>query len=163
MKLLTYHRVIQNGISEYGNLHMRKNVLSISQGGERLAIAHGTKSLMPITFKPDRTFTLSDRTKVAFQVLESQTRKFREIEADIFRAYLCPGISKLVFIVPTNQDGENVIRITEIIQDGLEHLGVRKDLHLFLVLTIPRTVRRATDVLFYLNNVRVNRQIFGAA
>ena len=98
---------------------MRKNVLSISRGGERLAIAHGTKSLMPITFKPDRTFTLSDRTKVAFQVLESQTRKFREIEADIFRAYLCPGISKLVFIVPTNQDGENVIRITEIIQDGL--------------------------------------------
>ena len=140
---------------------MRMNVLSVSKGGERLAISHGTRPLTPITFKPDRTFTLNDRTKVAFQVLESQAQKLREIEADILRAFLCPGISKLVFIVPADEDGANVIRITSIIQDGLEHLGVKRGLNLFLVLTIPRTVKTVTDVLFYLNNPRVIRQIFG--
>lgn len=155
--------MIQDGISEFGKLHMRKSVLNVSAGGERLVIPHGTKTLSPITFKPDRIFTLSDRTKVAFQVLESQAKKHREIEADIFRAYLCPGISKLVFIVPTDEDGENVIRITSIIQDGLEHLGLKKDLNLFLVLTIPKSVTSVPSVLSYLNEPRVNRQIFGKA
>jgi len=142
---------------------MRKNVLNVSQGGESLVIAHGTKRLSPIMFKPDRIFTLSDRTKVAFQVLESQAKKCREVEADILRAYLCPAISKLVFIVPTDEDGDNINRITSIIQDGLEHLGVEKGLNLFLVLVIPRSVASIPDVLFYLNQPRVNRQIFRKA
>jgi hypothetical protein len=160
--VLPYHRVIQDAISEFGRLHMGKDVLSVSNGGERLVIIHGTKPLSPIYFKPDRIFTLNDTTKVAFQILGSQAEKFREIEADTFRAYLCPGISKLVFIAPTTNDADNVSRITAIIQDGLAHLGVKKD-KLFLVLTIPRNVRKASAVRFYLNQPKINREIFGKA
>lgn len=155
--------MVQDSITEFGKLHLGGNVLSVSRGGERLVIPHATKDLKPITFKPDRIFTLNDRTKVAFQVLESQTKKDREIEADVFRAYLFSGISKLIFIVPSVQDADNVSRITSIIQDNLEHWGVKKDLGLFLVLTIPRSAKSTADALFYLNQSRVNKQIFGKA
>lgn len=155
-----YHRIIQDGITEFGNLHKGKEVLSFSRGGEKLVITHRTKVLTPITFKPDRVFTLSDRSKVAFQVLGSQANKYREIEADIFRAYLCPGISKLVFIVSTALEADNVSRITAIIQDGLENLGVRKDLHLFLILVIPKTVRSPTDIALDLSDQRFTKELF---
>ena len=97
---------------------------------------------------------------MVFQVLGSQARKGREIEADIFRAYLYNGVSKLIFIVPSETDGENVSRITEIIQDGLDSLGISKDLRLFLTLVIPKKVRGSESALKYLNDRRVLAEVF---
>jgi len=158
--LQDYHRKIQDAILKFGELHLGKEILSISKGGERLRITHRTKSIDPITFKPDGIFTLKNRTKMVFQVLGSQARKGREIEADIFRAYLYNGVSKLIFIVPSETDGENVSRITEIIQDGLDSLGISKDLRLFLTLVIPKKVRGSESALKYLNDRRVLAEVF---
>jgi hypothetical protein len=151
---------MQNAILQFGKLHLHKEIRSISKGGERLIISHRTKGLSPIVFKPDRIFTLQNRSKIAFQVLETQTSKYREIEADILRAYLCAGVSKLVFIVPTNFDLENVSRIAEIIQDGLENLGVERDTRLFMTLLIPKEVVDIESALVYLNNRKSINEIF---
>jgi hypothetical protein len=158
--MLHYHRVIQQGIDEFGNSHLRQEVSSISKGGEKLQIIHRTKNLKPITFKPDRVLTLRDRTKVAFQILGSQASKRREIEADIIRAYLCIGISKLVFVVSSPSDYKTVNGISDIIRDVLEALGARDDLNLNLTILIPKNVRSPAAVASYLNEPAIMREIF---
>jgi len=158
--MLPYHRIVQQAIDELGAAHLNKEVASVSRGGEKLQIIHRTKALTPITFKPDRVFTLRDRSKVAFQVLASQAGKHREIEADILRAFLCIGISKLVFIVPSSSDMENVNRICDIIQDVLEALGAREDYNLSMTILIPKSVRNQKDVIAELDRPQITREIF---
>ena len=158
--MLGYHRTIQKGIDEFGTLHLRNEVSSFSKGGEWLQIIHRTKQLQPIKFKPDRVFTLRNRSKVVFQVLGSQAGKPREIEADIFRAFLCLGISKLVFIVPTSTDYDNVNRVSDIIRDVLEALGARDDLDLSMTILIPKKVKSPSAVKDYLNESTTAREIF---
>ncbi len=155
-----WHSIVSKGILEYGNLHLHKEVTSVSKGGENLVITHRTKPLNQIMFKPDSVFTLKDRTMLAFQILASQAKNYREVEADIFRAYLCKGISKLVFIVPTNSILENVSMRTDVIQDGLEAMGVTKNIDLFLTLLIPTDVRNQKAVLEYLTARSTTREIF---
>ncbi len=158
--MMPYHRMVQKAIDEFGAAHLHKEVASVSTGGERLQIIHRTKPLKPITFKPDRVFTLRDRSKVAFQVLASQAGRHREIEADILRAFLCSGISKLVFIVSTPSAMKNVNRICDIIQDVLEALGAREDYNLSLTILIPESVRNPNVAMADLNRPEVTREIF---
>ncbi len=157
-----YHKTIQEAILDFGNLHLHKKIISISKGNEILYIQHRTKDkLKALTFKPDGIFTLKKgKSRVVFQVLDSQAKRNREIEADIFRAYFCPGVAKLVFIVPTEEDLENVSRISSIIQDNLERYGSDFDIGFSLTLLIPKTVRNRKSALSYLTPPRTSNEIF---
>jgi hypothetical protein len=121
-----YHKLIQSGIIDFGNNCKRGgHLLSISQ--RTLYINHPSNIFIkPIIYKPDVTFTTKDRRKCIFQILDSQTKNKREIEADIFRAFLCDGVKALVFIVKTKPDCKMVQGIVSIIQGVLHDYGVEE-------------------------------------
>ena len=165
--MLNYHRVVQNAILDFGTSHMHKEITSVSKGGELLYIHHRSDpKLKPMTVKPDGIFIMNNqfKSKIVFQVLDSQRKHNREIEADIFRAYLCSGVGRLVFVVPTKQDLENVSRLSSIIQDNLEGYGNKFYINFALTLLIPKIVgdrkMNRKMALRYLAAPNTSREIF---
>ena len=155
-----YHKLVQRGITIFGKPHLENELLSVQEGGTIMRIYHPTnKDLDPLTFQPDRIFTLNDKSKIIFQVLGAQARKNREIEADIFRVFLCSGILKLIFITPSKESAENVDRIAAIVQKTLEIHGTRKAaLPTVLTIVVPETTTTPEVAAGYL--IKVEKEIF---
>jgi hypothetical protein len=159
--LITYHKVIEKGIKLFGNKHLHGAVLSHKK--ITLFICHPNNlKIKPIIYKPDMVFTLSDKRKYTFQVLDSQLKHKREIEADIFRAFLCAEVSRLVFIVPTQQGYVMVKGIVDIIHDTLYNYDINpKALPIVLIIKIPKHVKGDKTVLKYLEEVESqDKEIF---
>jgi hypothetical protein len=157
-----YHRKVQKGIISFGeNCKKRGVILNISQ--RKLFINHPTdRRINPIEYQPDVTFTTLDRgRKCTFQVISSQAKNKRQIEADIFRAFLCPEVSKLILIVPDSSKLKTVKNIHSIIQDTLLDYGIdRKMLPITIFIKIPYGIRGSKEVVGYLEDVDKKSKLF---
>jgi hypothetical protein len=150
-----YHRLVQAGIVLFGKTCQGKTILTVSGGGKTLFIHHSTnRRLRPLEYKPDAIFVAKDRRKIVFQVLGSQAKKNREIEADMIRAFLCSEVSRIVFIAPTVKYYNNIVRISGILQDALLSYGLKeKAIPIIIVLKIPK-IRRSKAVIPYLSGIK---------
>lgn len=152
-----YHRRVQQGIKLFAEHPDNKNhFLSVNLGSKIFRIHHPTNGkLAPLEYKPDATITPEKRSKIVFQVLDSQARKNREIEADMIRAFLSPEVSIMVFVVESPEYAKNVNRISAIISDNLVDSGVPgKKLPLTIALAIPRGIRSAEEATKHLKKIR---------
>jgi hypothetical protein len=156
-----YHKIIQDGIILFGK-SKKEEILNISK--RKLLIYHPSpnkRNITPIEYHPDVTFTVSDRRKYTFQVLGSQIKHKREIEADIFRAFLSPEVSKLIFIASNKKDIEMVDNITTIIEENLLDYGIkRKALPITIFIKIPSRIKKAEDVVRFLKSYDKNSKLF---
>jgi hypothetical protein len=107
------------------------------------------------------TFTLPDRKKCTFQVLKSQLKSKRQIEADIFRAILSPEVSKIVFTAPHKQGTKMVKGIHSIIQETLLEYGINeKTLPIAIFIEIPSSVKSKSDIVAALKQVDKRSKLF---
>jgi hypothetical protein len=154
-----YHDIVKAGIIEFGKKYVGKEILSVSK--KKLFIHHRDKTSIKIVYEPDVTFTIDDRSEYTFQILHSQAKKKREIEADIFRAILSPEVSKLLFIVPNIGDKKSVMAIHTIIEDKLLNYGMRpKALPITMFIVMPEEVKSKEDVVIYLDNIAKREKKF---
>ncbi len=153
----TYHRHVQRGIKLFGEDASNKDLfLNVTIGGTIIRIHHPTRgSLAPLEYKPDAIITSRNRRKIVFQVLDSQARKNREIEADMFRAFLSWEVSMIVFVTDSQMTARNVDRIWSIVSGILAEYKVEaRMMPKAAFLVIPRNIRSPESAFSYLNSVR---------
>lgn len=149
-----YHRNVQQSIKLFGeDRNNREQFLNVTVGGTIIRIHHPTnRKLPPLEYRPDAIITSRNRKKIVFQVLDSQARKNREIEADMFRAFLSQEVSIVVFITDSQASAENVERIWSILSENLAGYDVEDEsMPITTSLIIPKEIRSAQGAYMYLN------------
>ena len=106
-------------------------------------------------YKPDATIISKKRSKIVFQVLDTQAEKNREIESDLIRCFLSPDVSIMIFITETPEYAKNVERISSILSENLIDYGIRNlMIPITVALAIPRAIRSAQDTLRHFRKIR---------
>jgi len=129
-----YHINVQKGIVEFGKEF--KRFKEIYGENRPILINHPRGRFAPIRFFPDAQFVTKQGKRYLFEIMDSQLKNENLIIADVLLACLSANISKIVFIVPTEQAQGKVQRVAATIVANLESLGIPKK-------KLPKEVRFA--------------------
>ena len=152
-----YHKRVQKGIRIFAEQQdCKSDFVHVSTGSKIVYIHHPTnRKLEPLEYKPDAILTVRNRRMVFFQVLDTQAKKNREIEADIIRSFLSPEVSIVVFVTESKDYAKRVERISSIISENLVENGTNRHMiPITIALAIPRSIRKPSDTLRYFNKIK---------
>lgn len=132
MGQLPYHVRIIEHISRFGKENTGRYI-GVDKGSVNpLYLTHPQarrKNIPPIQYEPDVYYTTKKKTRIVFEVLDSEYKKTSEIISDMIQCCLGSDIVLLNFIVPVcDEEVEKRIFDTyDVITDTLIHLGVNED------------------------------------
>ena len=119
-----YHRNVEGGILAFGRKY--KRFAEINGSNVPIHINHPTKRMLPILYHPDAHFVTKFGKRYIFEILDSELKNENLIIADILLACLSPNTSKVIFIVPKDEDQIKVYDLIFPIMDNLVNNGVPK-------------------------------------
>ena len=136
----TYHKNVQRGILDFGKENPKKYFQVYTGDQKPIHISSPMKKHCEIIYKPDAIFKTRNRQIYIFEVLDGQLKNIGEIIADVIESLMTPDISKIFFVIPTEDDKiiDNLIEVSEVIIDTLDTVGFR-DYPMFVqVISITR-------------------------
>ena len=146
-----YHKNVEDGIVAFGEKYKRFD--KIFGSNAPIHINHPTKRMRPILYRPDVHFITKFGKRYIFEILDSELKDENLIIADIILACLSPNTSKVIFIVPTEQDQDKVVDLILPLIANLTDKGVPKRelprvvATLFITKSEAKTVQSVTEVL----------------
>lgn len=128
----SYHRRVISHIAKFGTEYARK-YLCVDRGSETpLYLSHPQtkrRKIAPIQYEPDVYFTTKKKSKIVFEVLDSEHRKTSEIISDMILCCLASSVVLLVLVIPLRdrQIEKRILDTYEVIAGTLMYLKVKKD------------------------------------
>ena len=140
-----YHKNIQKATLEFGKYNPKKYYQVYTGDQKPIHIPSPMKKHREIIYKPDVIFKTKNRQIYIFEILDGQLRNTGEVIADVIESLMTPDISKLFFVVPTEDDKiiDNLIEISEVIIDTLDTVGFRNYPIFVQVISIIREKSRS--------------------
>ncbi len=119
-----YHRIVQEGILLY-----EERLGNKGSKGESNPVHINARSKRQILYFPDGHFKTKRGKRHIYEILDDQLNSPNLIIADIIQAYLTENVSLIQFIVPRQEDIEQVQELAVTIYDRLVQMGIsQKDL-----------------------------------
>lgn len=87
-----------------------------------ILINHPKGKFRPLVWYPDVQFVTKQGKRIVFEILDSELRNENLIIADVILACLSVETSRIIFIVPTEQDQDKVQRIATTVVTNLVSL-----------------------------------------
>jgi len=146
-----YHRNVEEGIRAFGRKYRR--FAEINGSNVPLHINHPTKRMRPILYHPDAHFVTKFGKRHIFEIFDSELKNENLIIADILVACLSPNTSKVIFIVPKQEDQDKVVDLILPIIANLVNKGVPKRrlpkvvATLYILKSEAKTPESVTEVL----------------
>jgi hypothetical protein len=119
-----YHRNVEQGILAFGKKYKRFD--KIHGSNVPIHINHPTKRTRPILYRPDAHFVTKFGRRFIFEIIDSELKDENLIIADILLACLSPNTSKVIFIVPREEDQDKVMDLILTIVGNLAIKGIPK-------------------------------------
>lgn len=87
------------------------------------------RKISPIQYEPDVYFTTKKKSKIIFEILDSEYKKTSEIISDMIQCCLGPSVVLLVLVVPVHdqQVEKRILDTYEVIAGTLIYLKVNED------------------------------------
>ena len=92
----------------------------------KIPIPHPKSSVAPIMYLPEVYIVTKHGKKYIFEILDSQSKDYNLIIADIIQSYLVENVSAVFFITKDNKDYELATRLADILGAKLEENGYNK-------------------------------------
>lgn len=127
-----YHSQMIEHIRHFGSEYPKKYLIS-QKGAENPIYLHHSqtkrKKIAPMQYEPDVYFTTRKKSRIVFEVLDSEYEKTSEILADMIQCCIAKDVTYLIFIVPIDDEKKknNVYDIYDILTDALIGLGLNPD------------------------------------
>lgn len=117
-----YHRLVQDGIV----LHGQKGAYAeVFRDNRPIHINHPT-TRRQILYRPDAIYVTKFGKKILFEVLDDQLHDDNLIIADIIQSLITENVSRILFVVPTENDQDKVRDLALTIYSRLVDMGVSK-------------------------------------
>jgi hypothetical protein len=119
-------------ISKFGREDAQK-YLCVDRGSENpLYLSHPQRKrrkISPIQYEPDVYFTAKKKSKIVFEILDSEYKRTSEIISDMIQCCLGSSVVLLVLVVPVRdqQVEKRILDTYEVIAGTLIYLKVNED------------------------------------
>ena len=124
-----YHSQMIEHIRRFGSETPKKYLIS-QKGAENPIYLHHSQSkrkkISPMQYEPDVYFTNRKKSRIVFEVLDSEYEKTSEMLADMIQCCIAKDVTYLIFIVPVSDEKKknNVYDTYDILTDALIGLGL---------------------------------------
>ena len=128
----SYHRRVISHILRFGRESPQKYLCADIGSQNPLYLSHPQtkrRRISPIQYEPDVYFTTKKKSKIVFEILDSEYKKTSEIISDMIQCYLSPNVILIVLVVPVRdqQVEKRILDTYEVIAGTLIYLKVNED------------------------------------